>query len=680
MIRHPSMQDYLTPENLEHWLRVQESFARITGLSIWTIDPEGKVIGQPSSPPGLCVLLRKNPESRSICNRDCISNCQTALRNNRTVFFRCHAELQCFATPLLAGGKPVGVILGGQVLTGSPPLEKYRNLARLCVLPEKDLMKSVSQLTIGNEKILRQSAEFVTDMAEIIFTGWEEQSHLARRLTILNNLFTLSAEFSPMMDQYELYALILNSLAVLFDLGSACLFTQDGPDRPMKAGYALGPDRQKLMGMKLNHKEPFLEKFYSEPGPFSTGDYYLLLRAGFPESINRMIVFPLFTGESLNGMLAVFNRDLDENEEKMVSYFINQASANIQNAMLRRELNKNVSNLARISRFNEKIKSTMEMDELLGIIFEETANMAMAEQASLMVLNEKTRQLMVKLVKGSRKKILKNFAVPFGEGIAGQVARKGEPILVKDLSSDARFNRESRPRYKTPSFVILPLKASGRIIGVLNITDKINGEIYNEEDLLMLQSLATQATVALERSELFRLSRELKKISITDPLTNLLNRRYFHERATEEIERASRYGSSLSLIMLDVDNFKFYNDRHGHVAGDSVLKNVGSIIKGTVRNIDIVSRYGGEEFAVLSPSTVKSKAHNIAERIRLAIKSHIFPGEKEQPGGDVTISAGVATYPEDAPNLEELINNADKALYLSKRGGRDQTSFYSMSA
>ena len=136
------------------------------------------------------------------------------------------------------------------------------------------------------------------------------------------------------------------------------------------------------------------------------------------------------------------------------------------------------------------------------------------------------------------------------------------------------------------------LKINNRKIGVLNITDKSNREAFNEDDLKLLESIASHASVALDRTDFYMKSEDLRKISITDSLTDLYNRRFFQERMVEEIERARRHSLSFSLIMLDIDNFKNYNDTYGHLAGDEALRLVSVAIKNSVRNIDRVARYG----------------------------------------------------------------------------------------
>lgn len=168
----------------------------------------------------------------------------------------------------------------------------------------------------------------------------------------------------------------------------------------------------------------------------------------------------------------------------------------------------------------------------------------------------------------------------------------------------------------------------------------------------------------------------LQKLTMVDRLTGLHNYGYFMERLEEERNRADRFGSKLSLIMLDIDHFKPYNDKFGHQKGNALLKKVANILTRQVRAIDIVARYGGEEFAILLPNTSR-EAVEIAERIRRAVETAKFEGGKGEPFVKRTLSAGVATYPTDASNELELIDRADQALYVAKNQGRNMVCVYS---
>ena len=171
--------------------------------------------------------------------------------------------------------------------------------------------------------------------------------------------------------------------------------------------------------------------------------------------------------------------------------------------------------------------------------------------------------------------------------------------------------------------------------------------------------------------ELQRAKEELRQLAITDGLTNLYNYRYFKEQLQQELNRAIRHNLNVSLVMIDIDHFKHYNDTNGHPAGDLILKNIGRLLKENIRNIDVAVRYGGEEFSLILIETDKTSAKVVAEKIRRLIEGQKFDYEEKQPLGKITISTGVATFPEDGKEFNDLVNAADQRLYLAKQAGRN---------
>lgn len=189
------------------------------------------------------------------------------------------------------------------------------------------------------------------------------------------------------------------------------------------------------------------------------------------------------------------------------------------------------------------------------------------------------------------------------------------------------------------------------------------------EDRLLLTAVANDLTIAVENSELYKLT---KRMAITDELTGLNNYRFMLQRLDDEIERARRFGRTLSLLMLDADDFKLFNDTHGHVAGDVALSELAQVMQGAVRDIDVVCRYGGEEFAVLLPETDSDGAFVAAEKVREAIASHAFPDADGHKNQRITVSIGFSTFPHPAIDREALLRQADDALYAAKRTGRNR--------
>jgi len=247
-------------------------------------------------------------------------------------------------------------------------------------------------------------------------------------------------------------------------------------------------------------------------------------------------------------------------------------------------------------------------------------------------------------------------------------------------------------------------EANGRIVVPLLIRDEVQGYIeavdagarrFADDEVELVQILANQAAVALQNGRLYE---TLKRQAITDGLTGLHNHRYFYERLEEEVAKSMRYGAPLSLLMLDLDDFKSFNDAYGHPAGDQVLRQIADILQRQLRRqIDVVARYGGEEFAVILPSTPlagaqavgdrlqrqvsvlvedEDGAEVIGERIRAHVATALFGDDAGESGVSVTVSIGVATFPDNAPDAEGLVRAADKALYLAKRLGKNRVEIF----
>lgn len=224
--------------------------------------------------------------------------------------------------------------------------------------------------------------------------------------------------------------------------------------------------------------------------------------------------------------------------------------------------------------------------------------------------------------------------------------------------------------------VKLPRTIGGRKVGVLNVTDKVGGGTYDEVDLSLLEIIGPQVALALERAEWQERATEFQLMSITDPLTALTNRRYLEERLAEELNRSKRYDYPMSFLMIDVDDFKVYNDSSGHQAGDVALQITAHCLKGALRAADVASRYGGEEFCILLPQTAIAEAGVIADRIRQRVATTEFPHGKSQPLGRVTISIGVSTFSKHVDTPENIIAAADRALFQAKSLGKDRVQFY----
>jgi diguanylate cyclase (GGDEF)-like protein len=263
------------------------------------------------------------------------------------------------------------------------------------------------------------------------------------------------------------------------------------------------------------------------------------------------------------------------------------------------------------------------------------------------------------------------MSVRMGSGIAGKVAASGTPFLVNDIEVDERIAALNRPRFKTKSFISVPLLFKGEPLGVLNLSDKKNHGIFTKADLNILTPFVNHAAAMIKRAGSLERVELLEQLSITDALTELYNRRFLEKRMEEELNRSERNGLPLTVMLIDLDNFKIYNDVCGHIAGDRALKKAAQVLRNSVREMDVVTRYGGEEFCVLLPGTTKREAIFVAERVRRGIESELFSGEEHLPQGRLTTSIGLSSFPEDGFTATDLINASDVALYQAKAEGRN---------
>ena len=340
------------------------------------------------------------------------------------------------------------------------------------------------------------------------------------------------------------------------------------------------------------------------------------------------------------------------------------------------QLQKSLHNISILYNISQAVNFIDDLKRLLQVIIQKALITLDAEKGSLMLYDYSINALQVRIVSGLQDKKLEeainNGAVQcakigIGEGIAGTVFLERKPIITNLGSADPRFIVKETLS-NTKSLLCVPLIAKGEVIGVINITNKRHDKLFNQKDLEFITSLANQAAIAIDNAKLYELATK-------DGMTKLYIYRHFYTLLENEIRRCARYKRNMSLIMMDIDNFKKINDTYGHLTGDMILKRLASTLQETVRKIDIPARYGGEEFVVILPETDKKDACVIAERIRKNV-SQIKVRINEKETISPTVSIGVAQYTTDGQEAKELINSADTALYYSKHNGKNMVSTF----
>jgi diguanylate cyclase (GGDEF)-like protein len=323
------------------------------------------------------------------------------------------------------------------------------------------------------------------------------------------------------------------------------------------------------------------------------------------------------------------------------------------------------------NRISSAISSTLELESMLQSAVEEVGRALNARRAALVLWQEGTS-----LPEGMTVYERSEDSTPDGARQGGSLADV-TGVLEHPLASGKSFvssqangarsklaTRRDDQRSATPCVLEMPITYRNTVIGVLSVEDDTPFRNWEDEEILMVRTVSDQLSVGICHARLFR---QMQTQAMTDALTGLFNHGAFQERLGREVKLADRNNEQVSLILLDLDRLKRVNDTHGHRSGDGTLCHVASIMKSSVREVDISARYGGEEFVVILPQCGREQAIEVAERLREAIASTPVPGV-----GQVTASIGVATYPSGAKSKEELVEMADRAMYLAKAAGRNR--------
>jgi len=507
-----------------------------------------------------------------------------------------------------------------------------------------------------------------------------------RRAAELTELLKACRELSDILNPDELYATLAGIIKNKFGISNLGLFVYDPEKETFELifSYGLGKlnfkfkrDRKKLWETILKDKpfavvdqsgNPLFPKFLEKQ------DLKILPSKLWAPLIMRGEVIGLLTMGPKAG-----NQLFDDFDLYFLQQIAAQAAVSINTCRLyarrkkeKEDLDKTLQNLSLLYSIGKAMNYISDLKNLLQYILSQAIDITSAEKGSIMLYNLETDRLNIRVLAGLedteyQEKVNNNEircrSFKPGEGIAGRVFMTSKPMIVNNIREDDLFiNSETSYVH---SIACIPMIVYSDVIGVINVTNKKNGKEFTEEDVEMLKAVADQAAVAVNKAQLW-------DMAVTDSLTGLYVRRYFMVKLQEEIHRAERYGKRLSVIMADLDRFKKINDTYGHDAGDRALKTISQFLQKNIRDVDAIARYGGEEFVMLIPDADKEAAYCLAQRLREELAKVKF--EDLPP---ITISLGIATFPSDSTDIEELIKKADAAMYEAKQKGRNRVVKYS---
>ncbi len=386
-------------------------------------------------------------------------------------------------------------------------------------------------------------------------------------------------------------------------------------------------------------------------------------------SIGSFLGIPVMDGNVVLGILAVDS--LEENafsdrDMSVLTLVARQITGYLRKAKAYKEIGETAHAFKALYDISSNILGNIKLSEVPHMLVEASSRIVAADLCALLIKKRGKYEMMA--IRGIDIKKRKVFSGK--DSILGWISEHGQPYLISDL--------KARPVDVLPfsvpglrSFIGLPLLFEGKCMGIFVLGSR-QPHVFNAKITEMLKMLASHAATSIANAELHE---KIERMAITDGLTGLFNRQHFQDRLTRQFERISRFPDVLSFLIMDIDFFKKVNDTYGHPAGDVVLKGVARIIRRTLRSVDIPARYGGEEFAAILIKTDQKGARKMAERLRKAIEAETFKTE----WGDlkVTLSIGIATFPDDAREKDHIIENADQALYYAKHSGRNQVRSFS---
>jgi len=493
----------------------------------------------------------------------------------------------------------------------------------------------------------------------------QQTSRRSEELHILNEI---GRALSSTLDRDALFEKIFAEMRRLFDVSNFYIAFYDGARNEIRFelevtdGIRL-PKRTRPAG---NHLTEHLIRT-RQP---------LLIRERFSEETRRLGAQPLqqtgcFCGVPLVlydraiGVMAVHapqERLFDEGHLELMRVLASEAGIAIENARLFREEQTKSRHLTLLNNISRNAITTLNPDEMLAKIAEQLEEGLTYDHIGIGLLDYTNKEVVIQAEAGRCRSAL-GRRIALGEGIVGQVARSGQMMVVRDLAAG---DAGGRPMLAgSASAIALPIVYADQLHGVLYVETSEPCD-FSEEESLLLRTLADLISGALHNALTFQKAQEQ---AITDGLTGVKTHRFFMEALSAEWKRSTRAGRSFSLVLMDLDRFKFVNDFYGHLEGDLVLQRVGRILEQNCRRSDVVSRYGGDEFVILMPETNIEQGRQLASKLRSWISADPLLREK-----NITASFGIASFPVHGSTPQELIQVADASMYLSKHQGGNTVS------
>ncbi|MFQ5586610.1 MAG: diguanylate cyclase [Thermodesulfobacteriota bacterium] len=339
---------------------------------------------------------------------------------------------------------------------------------------------------------------------------------------------------------------------------------------------------------------------------------------------------------------------------------------------LLKDKKRGLKDLKRLYEIGVEISSFTSSEGLFKFFLDRSRELTGTDAASIAIYDEKSSELQIVAAEGFSDEFVKGSLHWSArvKGLTATVLNSKEPVIIEDAENHPAFTNPLLKKEGIKALMASTIRSQNKIVGI-SYVNSFTPKKFLESETTAFRLLATQAATAIEKTNVIQ---KYHTLAFRDELTGLSNYRHFLESGRAEFNRAKRYGHPFALLIMDIDHFKGYNDSFGHEAGNYIIKQLGAIIKKSFRDTDTTARYGGEEFVVIMVEADKRNAHKKADEFRKKCREELRPEKDPEIFRNVTISIGVASYPEDSGELPGLIGKADGALYRAKEQGRDRVA------
>lgn len=649
----------------------QSVFSECSGFSVQAFDAKGRQCHPRPALPSLCAFLDRHRETHAACQQDCFRKAAACVNARGVLSARCYAGLSYRIVPIRVRNNPRAVVLVGRVLTEVVGAEQVAGFIEQYKLRRQPFLESLAQLRSLGKPDLDRAAQFLRRMAlATVGVGArleDRRRQLGRRRGVIDFARKAAAlsDRSPGRERE-----LLEHLANLLSASGVALLTpgEAADSSEVRASVGLGEDA--LHSFAQHDWRRTLEARGN--GTLALlADRQQLLAAGLDCADSALAARRLASGRVTVGHLIATGPALTPADCELLDETADFVAAHVEHQVVLERAKQRDEETRLLGLMAERCLTASSVEELLPLALEAAMHSLHARRGSILLAEEQGR-VVGRALRGAHAPISGTIDVIRPDSVSHQVFFNRRSLLVRDTERELGGPRERQFPYATRSFVSVPLRENGHALGVLHLTEREGSGEFTPRDLTLLERLSLQASGAICKARLEEEVRWLRVASTTDHLTGVYNRRFFEQRLSEEILRAERFGQPLAIGMLDVDGFKALNDELGHENGDRTLKGIAETVARQLRKVDILARYGGDEFVLLLPGTGAQGARRIAEKIRSRVEAaDLFDATPDAPARKCTVSLGLSVYPDHASGAAELLRGADRSLLEAKRSGRN---------